>query len=108
MTPPDPLHLIASIRGSFLDASWVYKNGSCFEFYKILRCVYPRAIPWTDIDHVWTEIEGKLYDIDGLRIEGSEGLINMFTDPRMLRRAHRWTDRSKWRVDAAKKAEETS
>jgi len=99
MAAPSPLKVISAIRGSFKDSPYVYKNGSCYEFYKILRTIYPQAVPWTDIDHVWTEIDGKWYDIDGLRLKGSEGLFDMRTEPRVLKNAEKWSSRPSWRVN---------
>ena len=98
----DPQKVCDAIRNSFKDAEFVYKNGSCYEFFKILRTIYPDAKPWTDIDHVWTELNGKFYDIDGLRIEGSEGLMD---EACLFKKAHRWSSRSTWRIDEAKEKE---
>ena len=78
-------------RNSFDAASFVYKNGLCFEFHKILRSIYPEAVPWTNIDHVWTEIDGKFYDIDGIRLSGSEGLSKDFE---LFKNTHRWPKNS--------------
>ncbi|GLQ20523.1 hypothetical protein ACFFUB_00565 [Algimonas porphyrae] len=97
----EPLQVIGAIRDSFQDAAFVYKNGSCFELYRILRTIFPEARPWTNFDHVWVEIAGKLYDIDGLRSAGTEGLSPMWGDTALMERAHGWKWRSVWRVDQA-------
>ena len=34
-------------------------------FFCILRCVYPGAKAWYDMNHVITEIDGRFYDITG-------------------------------------------
>lgn len=60
-----PLKLISEIRNSFADSVYVYTNGSCWEFYKILKCVYPEAEAYYNSDHVITKINGKFYDITG-------------------------------------------
>lgn len=45
----------------------IYTEGSCFRLYKILSKIYPEAKPlYSDKDGHWiTEIDGKLYDING-------------------------------------------
>lgn len=95
---PDPIEVLGAIRDSFQDASFVYKNGSCFALYRILKVIFPHARAWTNIDHVWIEINGKFYDIDGARSAGSDGLMPMDEDTRMFERAHRWAWRSNWRI----------
>lgn len=99
---PKPVVICGVIRRSFYDAAFVYKNGSCFEFHLILRSIFPQAKPWTNIDHVWSEIDGEFWDIDGRRKEGAKGLFSMADEPRILRNAFRWKRRSSWRVDQAK------
>jgi len=96
----DPLEVIGAIRTSFADSTHVYTQGSCFELYRILKTIWPDAEPWTNIDHVWTKIGDKVYDIYGLRTNGTEGLTNMLEDERMLLRAHQWAWRSSWRLNA--------
>lgn len=53
------------IRTSFVGAEHVYTNGSCYRFYKILRCIDDRAIPYYDGNHVITRIGDRYYDITG-------------------------------------------
>jgi hypothetical protein len=43
----------------------VYTNGSCYQFYLILKFVYPQANAYYNSDHVITEIDGRYYDIKG-------------------------------------------
>lgn len=95
---PEPLIVIGSIRDSFQDAGFVYKNGSCFAFYQILKTIFPQARAWSNLDHVWTEINGKWYDIDGIRAEGGEGLSPMDEDVALYNRACQWKYRADWRV----------
>lgn len=59
------LGFIKTIRNSFIGADKVYTNGSCYQFYKILKYVFPQANAYYDSDHVITEIDGKFYDITG-------------------------------------------
>ena len=97
-----PTKVCGRIKNSFKDAEFVYKNGSCFELYRILKEIFPQAIAWTNIDHVWTEINGEWYDIDGKRKEKSEGLIKM-KEHGMCESACLWKNNTTWRVDEAKK-----
>jgi len=60
-----PEKLIKTIRHSFIGADKVYTNGSCYQFYKILKCAFPQAKAYYDSNHVITEIDGKFYDITG-------------------------------------------
>ena len=105
---PDPLEVCGAIRDSFKDAAFVYTQGSCFAFYQILKTIFPQAVPWTNVDHVWTEINGRLYDINGRRKSGYEGLTKMTDDPRLMERAHKWKWCSSWRVDIPQDAEDNS
>lgn len=98
MKPIDPDVVIGFIRESFQDAAFVYTNGSCFEFYKILKSIFPQAEAWWNVDHVWTEIDGVWYDITGRREEGSDGLTLMKIDQRAYERANEWKHRSLWRI----------
>lgn len=59
------LALIGAIRDSFPDAVTVYTQGGCFDFYKIIKAVFPAAEPWYNVDHVITEVGGNYYDITG-------------------------------------------
>lgn len=62
-----PLDFIRTVRESFRAASFVYTHGGCYQFYKMLKHLYPQAVPWMDADyHVLTEIDGKFYDINGI------------------------------------------
>jgi len=56
---------IESIRNSFEDSIKVYTQGSCYEFYLILKQVFPKAIAYYNEDHVITRIGNKYYDITG-------------------------------------------
>jgi hypothetical protein len=62
MTPLDYIHLIAD---SFHGAEHVYTMGSCYQFYKILKAVFPEAEAYSDNEHVITKIGSGFYDITG-------------------------------------------
>ncbi len=87
MQRPAPLDFIATVRESFKAASFVYTNGGCYQFYKILKHLYPEAEPWMDkYYHVLTEIQGEFYDIDGLA--SSEPLTYM--NETLKAKAEKW------------------
>ena len=73
----NPLQFIWTIQGSFPDAVKVYSEGGCWEFHKILRMVFPAAIPFYDGNHVTTLIEGKFYDITGEVSEWSPKVFSL-------------------------------
>ena len=61
------LAFIKAIRESFPDAPIIYVYGGCYGFYKILKQVFPSAIPYMTDDecHVVTKIGKHFYDIKG-------------------------------------------
>ena len=61
MKPDD---VIKRIRESYVHAVTVYTHGGCYQFYLILKEIFPQAIPWYDHieGHIYTEIDNKFYD----------------------------------------------
>ena len=57
--------LIRTIRESFIGCEVVYTSGSCYQFFKILKKVFPESNAYYNSDHVITEINGRYYDITG-------------------------------------------
>jgi len=62
---PDILEFIKTIRESFGASVAVYTHGNCYQFYEILKCVYPEAVAYYDGNHVFTKIGDNFYDIRG-------------------------------------------
>src|SRR5687767_12313397 len=60
------LNIISEIKNSYKHNEFIYTNGSCLNFFCILRSIFPEAKPWFNIDHIITEIDGKFYDINGV------------------------------------------
>ena len=56
---------IAILRDSFIGSQQVYTEGSCYQFYLILKNVFPMAEAYYDTFHVITKIEERYYDITG-------------------------------------------
>lgn len=59
------LNLIKTVRESFIGAETVYTRGSCYQFFKILKSVFPEAEAYYNQSHVITKIGGSFYDITG-------------------------------------------
>lgn len=78
------LHFIKTIRNSFGGSKYVYTNGSCYQFYKILKLVFPQAIGYYNSDHVITKINGRYYDITGEVKETNHLLIDKYYDHKEL------------------------
>jgi hypothetical protein len=68
-----PLQFIDSIRNSFIGSEYVYMNGSCYQFYKLLKLHFPNAMPFYIDGHVITKIGDSFYDITGL-VDGSQAV----------------------------------
>lgn len=90
MIQSDPvLKLIDAICNSFDDAVKVYTNGGCFQFYLILRSVFPDAKPYYDSNHIITRIGDRYYDITG-RILNVDNFYPLTIERRILVGAFRW------------------
>jgi hypothetical protein len=68
-----PDEFISLLRNSDKFIKEIYSCGGCWQFYKILKALYPDAIPYKvmsdiwckDFDHIVSEIKGNYYDIEG-------------------------------------------
>lgn len=79
ITPPIEhrvLDFISTVRNSFIGADVVYTKGSCYQFYRILKKVFPQANAYYNSDHVITEIDGRYYDINGEKFCGRHLLMD--------------------------------
>lgn len=66
MTKIPILDFIRFVRESFEGSEYVYQNGSCYWFARILKLLYPGGELWEFIgDHVIFKLDGKFYDIRG-------------------------------------------
>lgn len=59
------INFISLIRNSHPEMVNIFSFGSCFNFYLILRNVWPESIPYYNINHVITKIDNNYYDISG-------------------------------------------
>lgn len=58
-------NFIAIIRESHSQMVNIFSKGSCWNFFLILRKIYPDAIPYDNQNHIVTKINGRFYDITG-------------------------------------------
>ena len=56
---------IKTIRESFGASITIYTMGNCYQFYEILKVVFPTAVAYESGGHVFTKIGSKFYDIKG-------------------------------------------
>lgn len=59
------LNIIKAIRESFGASISIYTMGNCYQFYEILKSIFPEAIAYRSGGHVFTKIGDKFYDIKG-------------------------------------------
>jgi hypothetical protein len=100
MGPNSVERFLATLRDSVPDAVNVFTTGNCFKLYLLLRTIYPQARPYYRIaaGHVYTEIDGDYYDIEGKVIFyggvkwgwSKEQLTYMLDEPRIFKSAFRW------------------
>ena len=66
-----PESLIKALRETDGYIKIIYLNGGCYQFYRFLKAVYPKAEPYISQDkqHIVTKIGSRFYDITG-RVHG--------------------------------------
>ena len=71
MSKLNPIDIINVMRNSDSYIEDIYLNGGCYQFYKILKTIFPGAQPYINErkDHIATLIDNNLYDITG-KVEG--------------------------------------
>ena len=86
-----PELIIKRIRESYKHSVTVYTQGGCYQFYLILEEIFPEAIAWyCQINgHIYTEINGKFYDITG-EVDLPETADKLENEPRILEEAKNW------------------
>lgn len=60
-----PEQVITSFRESISGSEYEFTNGRCLEFAWFLIRLFPEGIIYTNEDHCWAKINGKLYDVTG-------------------------------------------
>ena len=73
MQAMNPEQYIKLIRETF-SATREEQTGQCLKMHLLLQQAYPQAVGYYNYDHMVTEIDGVLYDIDGIveKLEPSE------------------------------------
>jgi hypothetical protein len=86
---------IAAIRGSHPDIEWLYMEGQCYNFFLMLRSIWPSARAFYSMSegHVYTKINGNLFDIRGRHLKAPRDLA--FLDHSRGDKPHRWGARDK-------------
>jgi len=66
-----PIDFISAVRNSDFYIEKIYLNGACYQFYEVLKTIFPNAEPHIDSlkGHIVTKIDGEFYDITG-RVTG--------------------------------------
>jgi hypothetical protein len=88
----DPVAIFVSELCEYVpDADIRFRQGSCFGLYRLIRAFRPDARPWYDpiAGHVYTEVDGRFYDIGG-RAHRLDGLIPLAQHKPRMARAWRW------------------
>ncbi len=59
------IKFISLVRESHPEMINIYTQGSCFNFFLILKEMFPESIAYYDQNHVITKIKNKYFDITG-------------------------------------------
>lgn len=88
----DVLEFITTVRASFGGSIAVYTMGNCYQFYEILKVVFPNAEPYESGGHVVTKINGEFYDIKG-KMDKEKYIVKPLEDYRIDGLCvNKWTD----------------
>lgn len=92
------LRFLAALRGAHPDTVALFTEGACYELWKIMRVIWPEAVPMYSQQegHVYIEIDGRLYDIRGLHLRAPADLRPL--DHNNVDRPHRWARRDTRRL----------
>jgi hypothetical protein len=91
------MRFIATVRGPNTLTTELYTNGQCYQFFLILRTVFPEAEAWYDYHegHVYSKIGRYWYDIRGVRFKPTVTMESMSSMFRRQDKPHRWPGRDK-------------
>jgi len=57
---------LSTLKWSDFFIEHIYTRGGCYQLYKVLKVIFPEAVPYFDGAHVATLIDSKLWDINGI------------------------------------------
>jgi hypothetical protein len=83
---------ITTMRSSFGGSIAVYTMGNCYQFYEILKVVFPDAVAYESGGHVITKINNKFYDIRGEVDMTNIDAIPVVDDRIESLSVNKWTD----------------
>ena len=84
-----PTQVIAAIRIGIIDAENRFQSGGCFQLYRILKQLFPQAVALYNGNHVFTQIDGLAYDING-SYEINPRWTRLEDEPMIFAKAHEW------------------
>jgi len=85
--------VLSRVRDLHPDMPRRLTSGGCYLLYVLLKEVFPEAVAHYDGDHIYIEISGKYYDIEGKHLQVPSNMIP-FTEPRQIKDAlTRWAER---------------
>lgn len=85
-----PIDFITALRESDFYIQHLYTEGSCYQFYVLLKKMYPESIPYINIhkNHVVTKIDNFFYDINGVVVNTK---VFKPLDKKDLRLVEKWS-----------------
>jgi len=87
-----PENVIKTIRESFGASITVYTFGNCYQFYEILKTIFPEAKAYESGGHVYTKIDNEFYDIRGKLDQDKMNLIPVNESRIESLSKNKWTD----------------
>jgi len=85
-------NVIKTIRESFGASIAVYRFGNCYQFYEILKTIFPEAEAYESGGHVYTKIDNEFYDIKGKLNQDKMNLIPVNESRIESLSKNKWTD----------------
>ena len=86
------LTVITSIRESFGSSIATYTCGNCYQFYEILKSIFPESEAYENGSNVFTKINGEFYDIKGKLDSKGMNLIPIDESRIKSLTKNKWTD----------------
>lgn len=82
--------LLLELRKAHPDMVHLFRNGGCYQLWKIVRTVFPEAeCLYSQIEgHVYIGLDGALFDIEGRHLHRPRDLAPL--DHRISHAPHRW------------------